>query len=228
LRTTILLSPRYAAHDASDGRWCDRSPSPPPRWPTGVILQQHGSSGLNGLRRELIHQSVRQPSPQIEVEFQLQQLQARRNGQVRMDVSENPRGIEPEMVRGLRVLVTHHPHHRIRSDLRKGLVALLVQDFNRKDNSMISLASKRAVAPWLPMSFCVALSGITICSNHWLTMANHSDYGSWAIGFLSFLPMCFFFVGTGMSDMRREISELRKQVAELRQHNDETRNDAQS
>jgi hypothetical protein len=84
---------------------------------------------------------------------------------------------------------------------------------------MTSLARKRALAPWLPMGFCVALSLITIGSNLWLTVVNHSDYGGWASGFLCSLPMCFFFVGAGMSEMRREISELRKQVAELRGSN---------
>lgn len=79
-----------------------------------------------------------------------------------------------------------------------------------------SVAWGRAAAPWMPTVFCATLSLITICQNHWLTVVNHSDYGSWAVVFLCFLPMCFGFAGMAMSGMRREISELRKQVAELR------------
>jgi hypothetical protein len=93
------------------------------------------------------------------------------------------------------------------------------EPFNEKDNSMISLASRRAVLPWLPVGFCAALSVITICQNLRLTVINHTDIGGWAIVFLCFLPMCFVFVGMGMFEMRREISELRKQVAELRDKN---------
>jgi hypothetical protein len=69
------------------------------------------------------------------------------------------------------------------------------------------------------MGFCVALSVITLYNNLRLTEINHSDIGGWATVFLCFLPMCFFFVGTGMSVMRREVLELRKQVAELRDKN---------
>ena len=56
-----------------------------------VILQQHGSSGVNGLGRKLIDQGVCQPRSQIEGEFQCQEFQSRRKGRIRMDVSENPR-----------------------------------------------------------------------------------------------------------------------------------------
>jgi hypothetical protein len=38
---------------------------------------------------------------------------------------------------------------------------------------------------------------------------------SWAIPFLCFLPMCFFFVAAVTSNMQREIRELRKQVTDL-------------
>ena len=84
---------------------------------------------------------------------------------------------------------------------------------------MISLERRRAFLPWVPAAFCAALSLITIFQNLLLTVVNHSEYGSWAIVFLCFLPMCFFVAGSAMSQMRREISELRKEVAELRKEN---------
>lgn len=84
---------------------------------------------------------------------------------------------------------------------------------------MISLARRRTVLPWVAAGFCTGLSIITICQNLWLTVANRSDTGGWAIVFLCFLPMCFIFVGGAMSEMRREISELRIEVAELRKEN---------
>jgi hypothetical protein len=96
-----------------------------------------------------------------------------------------------------------------------------LKDSNQKVNPMISLAAKRTASPWVPTVFCVFLSAITVVSNLGLTMVNHSDYGGWAIPFLCFLPMCFFFVGAGMAGMRREILELQKQVGKLRQHNND-------
>jgi len=84
---------------------------------------------------------------------------------------------------------------------------------------MISERRKRATLPWIATAFCAALSLLTICQNLWLSVVNHSDYGGWAIGFLCFLPICFYWVGVAMSKMQREISELRKQVAELQRDN---------
>ncbi len=37
----------------------------------------------------------------------------------------------------------------------------------------------------------------------------------WSITFLCFLQMCFFFVGQGTYQLRREIVELRTQIANL-------------
>ncbi len=92
---------------------------------------------------------------------------------------------------------------------------------------MISSARRRALAPWIPAGFCAALSFITILQSLWAAVVNRGDSGGWAVAFLCFLPMCFFFVGVAMTEMRREISELRKQVAELQQKNGETRGDPQ-
>lgn len=82
---------------------------------------------------------------------------------------------------------------------------------------MISSGRRRAILPWAPAGLCASLSLITICTNLWLTVVNHTDIGSWAIVFLCFLPLCFLFVGSAMSEMRHEISNLQTQVAELQQ-----------
>ena len=39
---------------------------------------------------------------------------------------------------------------------------------------------------------------------------------SWAIPFLCFLPMCFFFVAAATSGLQREVRELREQLAKLK------------
>ena len=84
---------------------------------------------------------------------------------------------------------------------------------------MVSKEWKRATSPWVPGGFCAFLSLVTIVVNLWLTVAIGRDYGGWAIGFICFLPMCFFFVGASMSRMQREIQDLRRQIAELQRGN---------
>lgn len=73
---------------------------------------------------------------------------------------------------------------------------------------------ERAVQ-WVPFGFCVFLSLVTIALNLWLSIANGASAGGWAVAFLCFLPMCFFFVGAATSQMQGEILELRRQVVEL-------------
>jgi hypothetical protein len=74
---------------------------------------------------------------------------------------------------------------------------------------------KQKIAPWLGAVFCAALSLITIVSNLVLTVVNGGDTGGWAIVFLSFLPMCFYFAAIGTSHMQREIRDLKAQLAQL-------------
>ena len=69
---------------------------------------------------------------------------------------------------------------------------------------------KQKIAPWLPMIFCVSLSGICLAGHH--DLANSPV---WAIPFLCFLPMCFFFVAAVTSQLQREVCDLREQVARL-------------
>ena len=80
---------------------------------------------------------------------------------------------------------------------------------------MISDANKRSVLPWVPLGFCAFLSLITIVANLWLSWTKRADIGGWAIAFLCFLPMCFYFVGAATSQMQSEILDLRRQLSEL-------------
>ena len=77
---------------------------------------------------------------------------------------------------------------------------------------MISESQKRAFSPWLPAVFCAFLSLITL--------SNCSNMGPWAPAFFCFLPLCFFFVGAAIWQMRREILELRKQLSQLQRNDD--------
>jgi len=80
---------------------------------------------------------------------------------------------------------------------------------------MLSVEKRRTFRPWVAMGFCAFLSLITIIQNLWLSIANHADNGSWAVVFLCFLPMCFLFVGTAISQMQGEVSDLRRELAKL-------------
>jgi uncharacterized membrane protein len=77
---------------------------------------------------------------------------------------------------------------------------------------MISKEMKEKFAPWMPAAFCAALSLITICTNLRLTVVNHTDTGGWAVVFLCFLPMCFYFVGMAISRTQAQIRDLQRQV----------------
>lgn len=63
------------------------------------------------------------------------------------------------------------------------------------------------ILPWVPAAFCAFLCFISLAS----ALAG----GFWKPPFFSFLPMCFFFVGTAMMQMRREILELRQKLDAL-------------
>jgi TRAP-type C4-dicarboxylate transport system permease small subunit len=61
---------------------------------------------------------------------------------------------------------------------------------------------------WVPALFCGFLSLITLGS---VLFAPSS--AALAPVFLCFLPMCFFFVGSAIRNMQREIRELRAQLS---------------
>jgi hypothetical protein len=66
------------------------------------------------------------------------------------------------------------------------------------------------IGHWTPAAFCAFL-----CLNALFTAPGSGNGEWWKPVFFSFLPMCFFFVGSATSRMQREIQELQKQVADL-------------
>jgi hypothetical protein len=65
---------------------------------------------------------------------------------------------------------------------------------------------KVKLQPWLPALFCAFLSLMALFV---------APLDAAKPAFYAFLPMCFFFVGAVISQMRREIIDLRRQVSEL-------------
>jgi hypothetical protein len=65
------------------------------------------------------------------------------------------------------------------------------------------------VLPWLAFIYAVYLCYST------LGRIPPSQAQYWEPAFYSFLPMCFFFAGTAIYVMGRDIRELRKKIAEL-------------
>ena len=75
---------------------------------------------------------------------------------------------------------------------------------------------RERIGPWLPAIFCASLSLITIVTN----LAGYFMTGSGTIGpgdmaFYGFMPMCFYFVGAQLSQMKKENRELRQRIDEL-------------
>lgn len=67
----------------------------------------------------------------------------------------------------------------------------------------------QTIGHWTPFAFCALISYIAL-------YASRSLNAEWWMGpFLSFLPMCFFFVGAATWQTQKEVRELRKQVTDL-------------
>jgi hypothetical protein len=64
---------------------------------------------------------------------------------------------------------------------------------------------------WVPAAFCAFISILPLLAT------SIPDAGWWKPVFFSFLPMCFFFVGSATFQSQREIGELRQKLAELEQ-----------
>ncbi|MBL8692816.1 MAG: hypothetical protein JNJ88_01830 [Planctomycetes bacterium] len=71
----------------------------------------------------------------------------------------------------------------------------------------------KTIRLWIPAAFCAFLS--------WSALGVQliSETAAWKPMFFCFLPMCFFFVGSAMSEMSREIRDLRDQVGSLQLKN---------
>lgn len=70
---------------------------------------------------------------------------------------------------------------------------------------------RQKLGPWLPAVFCAALSLITVIGDLVGRFATGAP-GAVDTAFYAFLPMCFFFVGAFMAELRRENRELRAQI----------------
>lgn len=73
---------------------------------------------------------------------------------------------------------------------------------------------REKLGPWAPAIFCAALSFITILGDlvgRFVT----GTAGAADVAFYSFLPMCFYIVGTFLAQLRQENRELREQIQEL-------------
>ena len=72
------------------------------------------------------------------------------------------------------------------------------------------MIKKKSHLPWIPAVFCTFLSLMALMA----AVISHLLVGM--IPFLSFLPMCFFFVGSYTSLMQNEIDDLRREVDVLK------------
>ncbi len=68
----------------------------------------------------------------------------------------------------------------------------------------------QSIGHWTPAVFCAFISLTALFAS-----SSHPDAGWWKPAFFSFLPMCFFFVGSATWQMQKEIRELRKPVTDL-------------
>ena len=73
---------------------------------------------------------------------------------------------------------------------------------------------KQKISHWIPMAFCACLAVISLPTQVYVSSRSS---GAWAIPFLCFLPMCFFFVAAVTSNLQREVRDLRDQVAKLQE-----------
>jgi len=80
---------------------------------------------------------------------------------------------------------------------------------------MLSEARKRTAQPWLPLALCAALAVIALVGEIAQSFITGEFPGGGNIVFISFLPGCFFFLGSFTAGMQREICELRQQVADM-------------
>jgi hypothetical protein len=67
------------------------------------------------------------------------------------------------------------------------------------------------IAPWTGFAFCAFLSGLALFG------FLDRDSRWWQPAFYSFLPMCFFYVGSVLASQNKELRELRQRLAELEQ-----------
>src|SRR5215471_7715516 len=70
-------------------------------------------------------------------------------------------------------------------------------------------ASSKGVSFWAPVAVCGVISFVSLAG----CLHSHSSWGLAA--FFAFLPTCFFYVGSLMMQMHREILHLRERISDL-------------
>lgn len=70
---------------------------------------------------------------------------------------------------------------------------------------------KDRIGPWLPAIFCAVLALIVIVANL-MGLRYGGSSGAADSVFMTFMPMCFFFVGAYLSKLRKENIELRQRL----------------
>jgi hypothetical protein len=68
----------------------------------------------------------------------------------------------------------------------------------------------KTIANWVPAVFCAFLSLMAL-----FAFTRSPDAQWWRPAFFSFLPLCFFFVGSVTFQLHRELRELRQRVTDL-------------
>ncbi len=69
---------------------------------------------------------------------------------------------------------------------------------------------------WVAFGFCIALSAISLVAAVCGAFFGR-PVGAWEPAFLGFLPMCFFFVATVTTDLKRQIADLKQQLEDIQQ-----------
>lgn len=67
---------------------------------------------------------------------------------------------------------------------------------------------REKLGPWIPAGFCALLAVITTITNLW-TYWNGGSENAATMVFVLFMPMCFFFVGAYLTQLKSENRELR-------------------
>ena len=66
--------------------------------------------------------------------------------------------------------------------------------------------------PWMPFAFCTVLSAMALVKP--LLLRDKSDHLA-ITGFLIWLPMCFYFVGSVIARLQNDVRDLRRQLADI-------------
>ena len=70
---------------------------------------------------------------------------------------------------------------------------------------------REKIGPWLPAIFCAVLAGITTIGNLWIYAVTDTQ-GALTLVYILNMPMCFFFVGAYLAQLRNENRELRSRL----------------